>query len=82
MRSVEMGVEAPVGPPWPNFMDRFRDAYVAEMEAFVMVARGQAISECTAHDGVEALRVAEAATLSMERGTPVSLIDVPSNPSR
>lgn len=78
MRSVEPGVNPPDGPAWPHFMDRFASAYRAEMEAFVRVALGEASPECGAIDGVEALRVAEAATRSMRLGIPVSLSDIPS----
>ncbi len=77
MRSVEPGVEPPVGPAWPHFMDRFADAYRAEMGAFLRVARRDSQSECGARDGVEALRIAEAATRSMQRGAPVALAEIP-----
>ena len=80
MRSVEPGVPAPAGPAWPQFQDRFAAAYRAEMEAFVRVARGDAEPECGARDGVEALRVAEAATRSLERGAPVALAEIPGRP--
>jgi myo-inositol 2-dehydrogenase/D-chiro-inositol 1-dehydrogenase len=77
IRSVELGVEPPAGPAWSCFMMRFAEAYRREMEAFVRVAPGEAASECGARDGVEALRVAEAATRSMQRGTPVRLAEIP-----
>lgn len=77
MRSVEPGVPPPAGPPWPQFQDRFAIAYRAELEAFIRVARGEAPSECGAWDGVEALRVAEAATRSLERRGPVTMTEIP-----
>jgi myo-inositol 2-dehydrogenase / D-chiro-inositol 1-dehydrogenase len=77
IHSVEPNAEPPVGPPWPGFMDRFADAYRAEMSAFLRVARGEAPSECGAADGVASLRVAEAMTQSMQRGEPVRLADIP-----
>lgn len=77
MRSVEPGVPPPAGPAWPHFLDRFEAAYVAEFEAFVRVARGEIPSPCTARDGVEALRVAEAATRSLHEHRPVRLAEIP-----
>src|SRR5215210_1773803 len=65
MHSVEPGVPPPAGPIWPNFLVRFEDAYRAELAAFVNVARGEEASACTARDGVEALRIAEAATVAL-----------------
>ena len=77
MRSVEPGVPPPAGPAWPNFLDRFEAAYVAEFAAFLRVAAGLEPSPCTARDGVEALRVAEAATRSLHEHRPVAIADIP-----
>jgi predicted dehydrogenase len=52
------------GTPWPNFWERFTPAYVAEINAFVEVARGDRESPCTVEDAVEAFYIAEAATRS------------------
>lgn len=76
MRSVEPGVPPPAGPAWPHFMDRFADAYRAELLGFLRVARGEMPSPCTARDGVEALRIADAATRSREEHRPVPLSEV------
>ena len=76
LRSVEPGVPPPAGPAWPHFQDRFRAAYEDELRAFVRVARGEIPSPCTARDGVEALRVAEAATRSLHEHRPVSLAEI------
>ena len=76
IRSVEPGVDWPTGPAWPNFLDRFGDAYAAELRAFVRVASGDEPSPCTARDGVEALRIAEAATLSLHEHRPVRLDEI------
>ncbi|HEY8869118.1 MAG TPA: Gfo/Idh/MocA family oxidoreductase [Candidatus Limnocylindrales bacterium] len=76
MRSVEPGVAAPAGPAWPNFLDRFKDAYRAELAAFIEVARAEAKSPCGARDGVEALRIAEAATRSLHEHRPVRLDEI------
>ena len=77
MRSVEPGVPPPAGPAWPNFLDRFEAAYVAEFAAFLRVAAGLEPSPCTARDGVEALRVAEAATRSLHEHRPVAIAEIP-----
>jgi len=77
MRSVEPGVPPPPGPAWPNFLVRFTDAYRAELAAFLSVARGEISSPCTARDGVESLRIAEAATRSLHEHRPVALTEVP-----
>jgi myo-inositol 2-dehydrogenase / D-chiro-inositol 1-dehydrogenase len=76
MRSVEPGVAAPAGPAWPDFLDRFEDAYRAELAAFIEVARGESASPCGARDGVEALRIAEAATRSLHEHRPVRLEEI------
>jgi myo-inositol 2-dehydrogenase / D-chiro-inositol 1-dehydrogenase len=76
LRSIEPGVPPPPGPAWPNFLDRFEAAYAAELTAFVAVAQRQRESPCTAHDGVEALRIAEAATRSIREHRPVALDEV------
>ncbi len=77
LRSVEPGVPPPAGPAWADFVERFTPAYGAEFVAFVSVARGEASSQCTAADGVAALRVAEAATRSLHEHRPVRLAEIP-----
>jgi myo-inositol 2-dehydrogenase / D-chiro-inositol 1-dehydrogenase len=77
IRSVEPGVPPPAGPAWPNFLLRFEDAYRAELVTFAQVARGESVSPCTARDGVEALRIAEAATRSMAEHRVVPLAEIP-----
>ncbi len=76
MRSVEPDVPPPAGPAWPDFFARFPGAYRAELIAFLAVARGEIPSPCTARDGVESLRVAEAATRSMREHRPVALSEI------
>jgi myo-inositol 2-dehydrogenase/D-chiro-inositol 1-dehydrogenase len=77
MRSVEPGVPPPAGPAWPNFLDRFGEAYAAEFAVFVRVAKGDEQSPCTANDGVQALRIAEAANRSLHDHRPVRLAEIP-----
>ena len=76
MRSVEPGVPPPAGPAWSAFPDRFADAYREELRAFLRVARGEEESACTARDGLEAVRVAVAATRSMREHRPVKVVEV------
>jgi len=76
MRSVEPGVPPPGGPTWAAFMDRFADAYENELRAFLRVARDEEESACTARDGLEAVRVAVAATRSLTEHRPVRVAEV------
>ena len=76
MRSVEPGVPPPEGPAWEMFIDRFRDAYQNELRAFLRVARGDEQSACSARDGLEAVRVAVAATRSLREHRPVRISEV------
>lgn len=77
IRSVEPGVPPPTGPAWPNFQVRFADAYRAELEGFLWLARGEVATACTARDGVESARIAEAATISRLEHRPVRLDEIP-----
>jgi myo-inositol 2-dehydrogenase/D-chiro-inositol 1-dehydrogenase len=76
LRSVEPGVPPPQRPAWSRFLDRFADAYRDELAAFVQLASGDGESACTARDGVEALRIAVAATRSLHQHRPVRLSEV------
>ncbi len=78
LRSVEPGVPPPAEAPWSSFLVRFEPAYAAELEAFVAVARGAAPSPCTSRDGVEALRIAEAATRALAEHRLVRLEEIAS----
>ena len=77
IRSVEPGVPPPAGPAWPNFQARFAEAYRAEMRGFFKVARGEMETPCTARDGVESARIAEAATLALKEHRTVRLDEIP-----
>lgn len=76
MRSLEPGVPPPAGPAWSAFAERFREAYEHELRAFLRVARGEEESACTARDGLEAVRVAVAATRSLHEHRPVRISEV------
>ena len=76
LRSVE-----PDGPPLPAepysfFLDRFADAYRAELDAFVSVARGEAPNPCPPEEAVAAIRVAMACDLSREQHRPVRIEEI------
>jgi myo-inositol 2-dehydrogenase/D-chiro-inositol 1-dehydrogenase len=70
-RSVEADAPAFASPPYPSFHVRFADAYRAELAHFLRFARGEAENACTAADALEALRIAEAATISLRERRPV-----------
>ncbi len=77
IRSVEPGVPEPEGPAWPNFQDRFAQAYRDEMLGFFKLARGEMETPCTARDGVESARIAEAATMALHEHRIVRLDEIP-----
>ena len=76
LRSVEPGATFPAGTPHTFFLDRFADAYRAELRAFTEVVAGRSASPCTVADAVEASWIAEACTLSLADHRPVRLEDV------
>ncbi|WP_037579147.1 Gfo/Idh/MocA family protein [Phaeacidiphilus oryzae] len=59
-----------------TFIERFHDAYVAELTAFAEVAAGRRASPCAPRDALEALWVAEACDLSRREGRPVELAEL------
>ncbi len=73
IRSTEPGVTFPGGTPHVSFMDRFADAFRAELEAFTEVVAGSRPSPCTVADAVEVGWIAEAATLSLHEHRPVRM---------
>jgi myo-inositol 2-dehydrogenase/D-chiro-inositol 1-dehydrogenase len=65
------GAAWPAGTPHPGFMERFLDAYRAELTAFTEVVAGLRPSPCTAQDARAALAIADAATRSRAEGRPI-----------
>jgi len=59
-----------------HFLERFKDAYRLELQAFVDAVLAGSDPTPGIVDAVESLRVAEAAGLSLERGRPVDLAEV------
>jgi myo-inositol 2-dehydrogenase / D-chiro-inositol 1-dehydrogenase len=74
--SAEPGVAWPGGDPYGSFMERFHDAYVAELAAFVRFAAGEIDTPCAVEDALEALYVAEACERSRSEHRPVELAEV------
>jgi myo-inositol 2-dehydrogenase / D-chiro-inositol 1-dehydrogenase len=73
IRSTEPGTGFPAGTPHRFFMDRFADAFRAELAAFTEVVDGTRPSPCTVADAVEASWIAEAADLSLRQHRPISM---------
>jgi myo-inositol 2-dehydrogenase/D-chiro-inositol 1-dehydrogenase len=65
-------------PTW--FVDRFGDAYTAELAHFLAAVRGLVTPESSAEDGRAALVIALAAIRSIQTGAPVRLDDITRNP--
>ena len=76
LRSVEPGVTFPAGTPHDFFMDRFTEAYRAELTAFTEVVAGTRPSPCTVADALEAGWIADACTLSLQEHRPVTVAEV------
>lgn len=76
LQSAEPGVAFPAGPAYQAFIDRFHNAYVAELTAFTEVAAGNRAVPCTVRDALEAFRVAEACDRSRRAGQVVRLEEV------
>jgi myo-inositol 2-dehydrogenase / D-chiro-inositol 1-dehydrogenase len=76
LRSMEPEVTFPTGTPHVFFMDRFRDAFRAELVAFTEVVAGLRTSPCSVEDALEAGWIAEACTLSRALHRPVALGEV------
>jgi myo-inositol 2-dehydrogenase/D-chiro-inositol 1-dehydrogenase len=74
-RSLEPDAPAPE-PGWDSFLTRFEPAYRAELEAFLPFARGETDSPCTARDGLEAMRIAVAATRSTRERRSVRIEEI------
>ncbi|GAA1708409.1 Gfo/Idh/MocA family oxidoreductase [Fodinicola feengrottensis] len=62
--------------PYQGFLERFHDAYIAELNAFIEVVAGRQPSPCTAEDALRAFYIAEACQLSKDTGRPVEVAQV------
>lgn len=75
MRPVGPEAIVPAGPPHSFFMDRFAEAYRAELAAFTEVVAGTRPSPCTVADAIEVGWIAEACTRSLQQHRPVRLAE-------
>lgn len=64
------------GDPWGGYLDRFEAAYRNELVAFLAAARGEREAGSRARDGLEAHRIAIAATRAFVERRPVSLDEI------
>lgn len=62
---------------WRGYVERFAPAYRAELEAFLATCRGERPPTSTARDGLEAMRIAVAATRSHVERRAVALDEIP-----
>ena len=76
LRSADPAVSFPTGPAHRFFMDRFAEAFRAELKAFTEVVASGQPSPCTVVDGLEASWIAEACTRSRLEHRPVRLNEV------
>jgi myo-inositol 2-dehydrogenase/D-chiro-inositol 1-dehydrogenase len=76
VRSADPAVQWPADSPYTGFLDRFGAAYMAEVQAFLDVARGSRPNPCDGTAALEALYIAEAAQLSATTGRTVTLAEV------
>jgi myo-inositol 2-dehydrogenase/D-chiro-inositol 1-dehydrogenase len=62
--------------PWASYLERFEAAYRAELVAFLGAVRGERPPASVARDGLEALRIAVAATRAYAERRTVSMTEV------
>jgi myo-inositol 2-dehydrogenase/D-chiro-inositol 1-dehydrogenase len=74
VKSTTQGVIS--AKPTYFFLERYMPAYAAEWAVFVDAVKSGSSFPVTLDDGVAALAMAEAATLSMKTGVPVRLADI------
>ncbi|HEX3813155.1 MAG TPA: Gfo/Idh/MocA family oxidoreductase [Mycobacteriales bacterium] len=76
LHSAEPGAAQPIAVPYPNFMERFGQAYTDELTAFTELIASGGPSPCTVEDALEAFYVAEACERSRHERRPVDLAEV------
>lgn len=80
-RSPVVHVEWPAvaaADPWTHYLARFEPAYRAELDAFLAASRGERAPASSVRDGLEAMRIAVAATRAYTEGRAVRLEEIPS----
>jgi myo-inositol 2-dehydrogenase/D-chiro-inositol 1-dehydrogenase len=75
LRSLEDDGFSPTNA-WRTFLDRFGEAYRAELHAFVDVAAGRAPNPCSPEDALVAMRVAVACDRSLREHRPVRVAEI------
>ncbi len=70
---VATGAGITADPVQDFFLERYAEAYRAELTAFLDAVSGGAKPDPTGHDGLMAQRLADAATESARTGAPVRL---------
>lgn len=63
--------------PWTGYLERFEPAYRAELVAFLAACRGERPPASSARDGLEAIRIAVAATRAYSERRSVGLDEIP-----
>jgi myo-inositol 2-dehydrogenase/D-chiro-inositol 1-dehydrogenase len=76
LRSAEPGVSWPAGRPPADFMERFHEAYLRELDTFIDVAAGRVPSPCTPQDALEALLIAQACELARREQRSVEIAEM------
>ncbi|MCA1588181.1 MAG: hypothetical protein LC744_05915 [Chloroflexi bacterium] len=79
-RSPVLHIEWPTAEhaaPWDHYLGRFEPAYRAELVAFLEARRGERLPASTARDGLEAMRIAVAATRAYSERRSVRLDEIP-----
>lgn len=61
---------------WTGYLDRFEAAYRAELIAFLAAVRGERPPASAARDGLQALRIAVAATRSYAERRPIDMAEI------
>lgn len=72
---IDWPVDGP-SPPWTHYLERYEAAYRAELVAFLSAVRGERTPASTARDGLEALRIAVAASRSYAQRRTVALDEI------
>ena len=62
---------------WTQYLERFEAAYRAELIAFLAACRGERLPASSARDGLEAMRIAVAATRAYSERRSVRLDEIP-----
>ncbi len=73
VHSVQPGAPPPPADPYRGFLDRFRDAFIAETAAFVDLVLGRGSNLCPPEEALSALRVAVACDRSWRERRVVAL---------